>query len=69
MSSSRSGRRSDCGFLYEPKLHHRTFRPLDSFDRLRLNRGYTALLNLRLWEEAERFVAAHLSDRAQCVLY
>ena len=51
------------GFLHEPKLHRRVFRPLDFSDRLMLNRGYTALLNLRLWEDAERFVVAHPSDR------
>jgi len=52
------------GFRHEPKLHRRVFRPLDFSDRLTLNRGYTALLNLRLWEDAERFVVAHPSDRA-----
>lgn len=54
------------GFRHEPKLHRSTFvfRPLDFSDRLTLNQGYTALLNLRLWEEAERFVIAHPSDRA-----
>ena len=52
------------GFLHEPKLHRRMFRPLDFSERLTLNRGYTALLNLRLWEDAERFVVAHPSDRA-----
>jgi hypothetical protein len=52
------------GFLHEPKLHRRVFRPLDFSERLTLNRGYTALLNLRLWEDAERFVVAHPSDRA-----
>ncbi len=51
------------GFLHEPKLHRRIFRPLDFSDRLTLNPGYTALLNLRLWEEADRFVVAHPSDR------
>ena len=39
-------------------------RPLDFSDRLTLNRGYTALLNLRLWEDADPFVVAHPSDRA-----
>jgi hypothetical protein len=48
------------GFLHEPTLHRRVFRPLDFSERLTLNRGYTALLNLRLWEDAERFVVAHL---------
>jgi Protein of unknown function (DUF4238) len=52
------------GFLHEPKLHRHVFRPLDFSERLTLNRGYTALLNLRLWEEAERFVVAHPADRA-----
>jgi hypothetical protein len=52
------------GFLHEPKLHRGVFRPLDFSERLTLNRGYTALPNLRLWEDAERFVVAHPSDRA-----
>jgi hypothetical protein len=52
------------GFLHEPKLHRRVFRPLDFSERLTLNRGYTALLNQRLWEDAERFVVAHPGDRA-----
>lgn len=54
------------GFLYEPQLHRSTyvFKPLDFSDRLALNRGYASFLNLRLWEEAERFVVAHPSDRA-----
>jgi len=51
------------GFLHEPRLHRRRFRPLDFSERLTLNRRYTALLNLRLWEDAERFVVAHPSDR------
>jgi hypothetical protein len=51
------------GFLHEPTLHRRVFRPLDFSDRLTLSSGYTALLNLRLWEDAERFVVAHPSDR------
>jgi Protein of unknown function (DUF4238) len=50
------------GFLHEPKVHRRMFRPLDFSERLTLNRGYTALLNLRLWEEAERFVVTHPTD-------
>lgn len=65
MCSSRSGQRPGVlGFLHEPKLHRRVFRPLDFSERLTLNRGYTALLNLRLWEDAGRFVVAHPSDRA-----
>ncbi len=52
------------GFRHEPALHRRVFRPLDFSERLTLNRGYTSLLNLRLWEDAERFVVAHPSDRA-----
>jgi hypothetical protein len=52
------------GFRHEPKLHRRMFRPLDFSERLTLNRGYAALLNLRLWEDADRFVVAHPSDRA-----
>ena len=54
------------GFRYEPTLHRSAyvFRPLDFSDRLTLNHGYTALLNLSLWEDAERFVVAHPSDRA-----
>ena len=52
------------GFLHEPTLHRRVLRPLDFSERLTLNRGYTSLLNLRLWEDAERFVVAHPSDRA-----
>jgi hypothetical protein len=44
------------GFLHEPTLRRRVFRPLDFSERLTLNRRYTALLNLRLWEDAERFV-------------
>jgi len=52
------------GFLHEPKLHRRVFGPLDVSERLTLNRGYTALLNLRPWEDAERFAVAHPSDRA-----
>jgi hypothetical protein len=51
------------GFLHEPTLHRRVFRPLDFSERLMLNRGYTALLNLRLWEDAERFVVAHPDHR------
>jgi hypothetical protein len=31
--------------------------------RLTLNRGYMALLNVCLWEDAGRFVVAHPSDR------
>ena len=61
-SPARAGARG-AGFLHEPKPH-RVFRPLDFSERLTLNRGYTALLNLRLWEDAERFVVAHPSDRA-----
>jgi hypothetical protein len=34
-------------------------RSLDFSERLTLNRGYTGLLNLRLWEDAGPFVAAH----------
>lgn len=45
------------GFRHEPALHRRVFRPLDFSERLTLNRGYTALLNLRLWEDAERFAS------------
>lgn len=52
------------GYRHEPTLHRRVFRPLDFSERLTLNRGYTALLNLRLWEDAGRFVVAHPSDRA-----
>ncbi len=52
------------GVLHEPKFHRHVFRSLDFSDRLTLNSGYTALLNLRLWEDAERFVVAHPSDRA-----
>jgi len=54
------------GFLYEPTLHRSTYvlRPLDFSERLTLNPGYTALLNLRLWEDAERFVVAHPNDQA-----
>jgi hypothetical protein len=50
------------GFLHEPDLHHRVFRPLDFTDRVTLNTGYTELLNLRLWEDARRFVVAHPND-------
>jgi hypothetical protein len=52
------------GFLHEPTLHRRVFRPLDFTDRVTLNNGYTQLLNLRLWEDAERFVVAHPRDHA-----
>ena len=40
------------------------FRPLDLSERLTLNRGYTSLPNLCMWEDAERFVVAHPNDRA-----
>ena len=52
------------GFLHEPKLHRRMLRPLDFSERLTLNRGYTALQNLRLGRNADRFVVAHPNDRA-----
>jgi hypothetical protein len=40
------------------------FRPLEFSEQLTLNRGYTALLNLRLCQDAEPFVVAHPSDYA-----
>jgi hypothetical protein len=49
----------ELGFRHEPALHHRVFWPPDFSGRLTPNRGYTTLLNLRLWEDAERFVLAH----------
>ena len=52
------------GFRHEPTLRRRVFRPIDFPERLTLNRGYTALLNLRLWDDADRFVVAHPSDLA-----
>lgn len=50
------------GFLYRDKLHRRLFKPLDFSERFTLNRGYTALLNRRLWEEADRLVVGRCDD-------
>jgi len=50
------------GFPYREKLHRRLFRSLDFSERFTLNCGYTALLNLRLWEEADRLALARLDD-------
>jgi hypothetical protein len=52
------------GFRHGPTLHRRVFPRLDFSGRLTLNRGYTAPLNLRMCEDAERFVVAHPGDRA-----
>jgi hypothetical protein len=50
------------GFPYREKLHRRLFQSLDFSERFTLNCGYTALLNLRLWEEADRLALARLDD-------
>jgi hypothetical protein len=50
------------GFPYREDLHRRLFQPLDFSERFTLNRGYTALLNRHLWDEAGRLVIARPDD-------
>jgi hypothetical protein len=54
------------GFRYEEELHKNTyvFKSLDFSQRYTLNRGYTALLNLALWKDADRLVIGRCEDKA-----